>query len=75
MARRVRKGKGATWSTLFMKQVLPRLERPRKPYGNLCPLSMALVSLSVPDEAAEPSHSTPILSFPQFCYISPQPWA
>ena len=24
-----------TCSTLFMKQVLPRLQRPRKPYGKL----------------------------------------
>ena len=31
-----------TWSTLFMKQVLPRLDRPRKPYGKLCDFPMAL---------------------------------
>lgn len=31
-----------TCSTLFMKQVLPRLDRPRRPKGRSCPLWMIL---------------------------------
>ena len=46
-----------TWSTLFMKQVLPRLDSPRKPYGKLCPLLMALNLLSAVSEAARPGQT------------------
>ena len=42
-----------TWSTLFMKQVLPRLQRPRKPYGKLWALPMAAAGASA---SAFPAH-------------------
>lgn len=40
-----------------MKQVLPRLDSPRKPYGKLCPLLMALNFLSGVSEAARPGQT------------------
>ena len=38
-----------------MKQVLPRLDRPRKPYGELWALLMALALASAAAEAAPPA--------------------
>ena len=58
-----------TWSTLFMKQVLPRLDNPRKPYGKLCPLLMALDLFSAVSEAARPGQTKEadtVLICPQF---------
>ena len=45
----------STWSTLFMKQVLPKLDRPRRPYGELCVLLMALALASADAEAVPPA--------------------
>ena len=41
-----------------MKQVLPRLDRPRKPYGELWALLMARLCSSAAAEVAPPAPTT-----------------